>query len=310
MKTLEFISVSNFEKQNINLAIGNFDGVHLGHQEIIKNLINKSKNINAKSAILSFTPHPREFFTGNNDDFKIIEEEIKINLLKQFKVDYYISYIFDKPLSLLDPEEFIEKILYNQLGIKSITVGYDFKFGKNRKGDTNLLKKLSDKYNYSVFVIEQIKDKKNNLIYSSSLIRDNIKSGNFESVTLLLGRNWTMKGPVIRGDGRARKINFPTANILPKNLIKPKKGVYAIKAIFNNKSYFGIANFGIRPTIKGDNLLLEAHLFDFNEEIYGKELTVEFLKFIRGEKKFNNFSLLVEQIQKDIKLVKDYHRKI
>ena len=293
----------------MNLAIGNFDGVHVGHQKIINKLVNLSKNSNSKSAILSFTPHPREYFSGDKDNFKLIEENTKINLLTKYKVDYYISYKFNKSLSKLYPQVFIEEILYKQLNIKSIIVGYDFRFGKDRKGNIDLLKQLSKKFNYKVLVINQIKNKKIDLVYSSSLIRQNIQEGNFQNANLLLGRNWFIKGKIIHGDKRARKMNFPTANIKPKNLIKPKHGVYAIRAILENKTYKGIANFGIRPTIKGDKLLLEAHLFNFNKEIYGKELTVEFLTFIRGEKKFDNFSLLTNQIRKDIDLVREYHRK-
>ena len=137
-------------------------------------------------------------------------------------------------------------------------------------------------------------------------MRENIKKGNFEKVSSLLGRNWIIQGIVIKGDQRARKMNFPTANIIPGKLIKPKKGVYAIKVKLNGKYFNGIANFGERPTVDGNKLLLEAHLFHFNEDLYGKELTVEFITFIRDEKKFENFKLLTEQIHKDIQLVKAY----
>ena len=145
------------------------------------------------------------------------------------------------------------------------------------------------------------------LPYSSSLIRENITKGNFELVSSILGRNWFISGEIVSGDKRAREMNFPTANIVPKGLIKPRKGVYVVKAKFENKFFNGIANFGLRPTVDGDKLLLETHLFNFNQDIYGKYLTVEFLTFIREEKKFNDFSLLTKQIQKDIQLAKEYH---
>ena len=199
--------------------------------------------------------------------------------------------------------------LSKKLKINNLTVGYDFKFGKDRQGDVNLLKQLSSKYNYNISIINPVLDPLTSEIYSSSLVRKNIKEGNFERVSSLLGRNWTMQGTVVRGDKRASKMNFPTANIIPSNIIKPKKGVYVVRVQYISKYINGIANFGIRPTIDGKKLLLEVNLFDFNQDIYGKELTVEFLTFIRDEKKFDNFALLTEQIRKDIQLAKIYHSK-
>ena len=310
MKIFRINTNSDFNQPKINLAIGNFDGVHVGHQKIIKELVNESKKKNIKSAILCFSPHPRQFFTKNYDDFNIINENTKIELFKKLNVDYYIIFKFDSSLASLNPEQFVKNILFDKLKIINLTVGYDFKFGKNRKGNITLLKKLSSKYNFKISIINQVKNLKTSEVYSSSLIRQNIKNGNFEKVSLILNRNWSIRGKIVYGEKRARKINFPTANILPGNLIKPKKGVYAIKAKFINNYFNGIANFGVRPTFNGNKLLLEAHLFDFNEDIYGKELTVEFLTFIREEKKFDNFNKLKEQIQKDIQQVKKYRSKL
>ena len=309
MKKFNINITSNFNIPSVNLAIGNFDGIHIGHQKIIQKLVNESNKMNVQSAILDFNPHPRQFFTKNYDDFNVVDEKTKIELLDQLNVDYYITLKFDSALASLSASEFIENFLSKKLKINNLTVGYDFKFGKDRQGDVNLLKKLSSKYNYNILIINPVLDPSTSEIYSSSLVRKNIKDGNFERVSSLLGRNWIMQGTVVRGDKRASKINFPTANIIPSNLIKPKKGVYVVKVQYINKYINGIANFGVRPTIDGKKLLLEVHLFDFNQDIYGKELTVEFLTFIRDEKKFNNFTLLTEQIQKDIQLAKIYHSK-
>ena len=309
MKKFNINITSSFNIPSVNLAIGNFDGIHIGHQKIIHKLVNESKKMNIKSAILDFNPHPRQFFTKNYNDFNVINEKTKIELLDQLNVDYYITMEFNSALASLSAHEFIENILSKKLNINNLTVGYDFKFGKNRQGDVDLLKQLSSKYNYNISIIEPVLDPLTSEIYSSSLVRKNIKEGNFERVSSLLGRNWVMQGTVIRGNQRASKINFPTANIIPSNLIKPKKGVYAVKVQYINKYINGIANFGVRPTIDGKKLLLEVNLFNFNQDIYGKELTVEFLTFIRDEKKFNNFTLLTEQIQKDIQLAKIYHSK-
>ena len=309
MKKFNINITSNFNIPSVNLAIGNFDGIHIGHQKIIQKLVNESKKMNVQSAILDFYPHPQQFFTKNYDGFNIINEKTKIELLDQLNVDYYITMEFNSALASLSAHEFIENILSKKLKINNLTVGYDFKFGKNRQGDVDLLEQLSSKYNYNISIIEPVLDPLTSEIYSSSLVRKNIKEGNFERVSSLLGRNWIMQGTVIRGNQKASKINFPTANIIPSNLIKPKKGVYAVKVQYINKYINGIANFGVRPTIDGKKLLLEVNLFDFNQDIYGKELTVEFLTFIREEKKFDNFASLAEQIQKDIQLVKAYHSK-
>ena len=294
---------------NINLAIGNFDGVHLGHQKIIAELIENSKIKNCLSAILSFKPHPRQFFSDKYRNFQIISEEEKIYLLDKQGIDHYFSMLFDENIASMSPKDFITKILIEKLNSKNLVVGYDFKFGKDRKGNTNLLQEQSKIFKFDIQIIQPIISNYNAEVYSSSRIREFIRDGYIEKANLFLGINWSMKGTIIKGDKRASAMNFPTANIVPGDLIYPKKGVYAIRARYIDKWSNGIANFGERPTMDGKRLLLEAHLFNFNKNIYCKELTVEFLTFIREEKKFDNFSLLAEQIQKDIQLVKTYHSK-
>ena len=294
---------------NINLAIGNFDGVHLGHQKIIDELIEYSKIKNCSSAILSFKPHPRQFFSDEYRNFQIISEEEKIYLLDKQGIDHYFSLLFDENIASMSPKDFITKILAEKLHSTHLIVGYDFKFGKDRKGNASLLQEQSKNLGFDINVIQPITSNYNSVVYSSSQIREFIRNGNVEKANLFLGRNWSMQGTVIKGDKRATAMNFPTANLVPGELIHPKKGVYAIRARYIDRWSKGIANFGERPTVDGKRLLLEAHLFNFNKNIYGKELTVEFLTFIREEKKFDNFSSLAEQIQKDIQLVKAYHSK-
>ncbi|PPR46721.1 MAG: Riboflavin biosynthesis protein RibF [Alphaproteobacteria bacterium MarineAlpha5_Bin9] len=294
---------SKIKLKNLSLAIGNFDGIHIGHKKLISQLINKSKKNNYRSSIMSFKPHPREYFSGNRNNFEIIDNKSKIKLLSELNVDNYILLKFSKAVSSLPPEDFINKILFKKLGVKLLIVGYDFKFGKYRSGGVKLLKKLSKKYNYKVSILKPIKSKKTNKVFSSSRIRKNISIGNCEGVFHYLGRYWSLRGKVVRGKKMASKINYPTANILPPNLIKPRKGVYAVKVIFKDKKYTGIANFGERPTVNGKKLLLEVHIFNFNYVLYGKDLTVEFVKFIRDEKKFKNFEFLVKQIKKDSQVV-------
>ncbi|SVC40013.1 uncharacterized protein METZ01_LOCUS292867, partial [marine metagenome] len=290
----------NFKTQNLCLCIGNFDGIHLGHQHVIKKIINNSRSDNLQSAIMTFVPHPKIYFKRTDNNFNIITNDYKKYFLDSLGVKNYIEYKFNKTLSNLEAINFIEKILVKQLHVKKIIVGKDFRFGKDRKGDTALLKKLSNKYHYKLSIIGHIKNKKTNLKFSSSLIRKNINEGSFEKVSEALGRNWFMQGKIVKGNQKAKLINFPTANMKPGNHILPKKGVYCVNVVFQGNLYRGIANFGERPTVKGVNLLLETHIFEFNRDIYGKELTVEFLTFIRPEKKFKDFKSLSNQIQKDV----------
>jgi len=298
----------NFKSRNLCLCIGNFDGIHLGHQHVIRKIIKNSKSDNLKSAIMTFIPHPKIYFKKTESNFNIITNTYKKNFLKSLGVENYIEYKFNKTLSNLDAVDFIEKILVKQLSVKKIVVGKDFRFGKDRKGDTALLKKLSSKYKYKLSIIGHVKNKKTNQKFSSSIIRKNINEGSFEKVSQALGRNWFMEGKIIKGNQKARLINFPTANMKPGNHILPKKGVYCVNVTFNSNLYKGIANFGERPTVKGVNLLLETHIFEFNRNIYGKELTVEFLTFIRSEKRFKNFKSLTSQIKKDVITAKKYHK--
>ncbi len=308
MKLHNLNTKQTFKSQKLCLCIGNFDGIHLGHQHIIKKIINNSKSDNLKSAILTFIPHPKIYFKKTEGNFNIITNNYKKNFLSSLGVDHYIEYKFNKTLSNLDAIDFIEKILVKQLSVKKIVVGKDFRFGKDRKGNTALLKKLSTKYKYRLSIIGHVKNKKTNLKFSSSIIRENISEGSFEKVSQALGRHWFMQGKIIKGNQKARLISFPTANMKPRNHILPKKGVYCVNVILSGNSYRGIANFGERPTVKGVNLLLETHIFEFNRNIYGKELTVEFLTFIRSEKKFKDFKSLTTQIKKDVITAKKYHK--
>ena len=308
MKLHNLNTKKNFKSRNLCLCIGNFDGIHLGHQHVIKKIIKNSQSDNLKSAIMTFVPHPKIYFKKTNGNFNIITNSDKKNFLKSLGVENYIEYNFNKTLSNLDAVDFIEKILVKQLSVKKIVVGKDFRFGKDRKGDTLLLKTLSSKHKYKLSIIGHVKNKKTNLKFSSSTIRKNINEGLFEKVSQALGRNWFIQGKIIKGSQKARLINFPTANMKPGNHILPKKGVYCVNVIFNGNLYKGIANFGERPTVKGVNLLLETHIFEFNREIYGKELTVEFLTFIRSEKKFKDFKSLTTQINKDVITAKKYHK--
>ena len=306
MKIFKLDTETPFTKDSLCLTIGNFDGFHNGHQEILKTLKKISIDKKLLSAVMSFDPHPRSFFNKDVNNFNIYTKKDKLNFLKDFGIDIYINFAFDKKLSEYSSNEFINKILVNKLNIKNLIVGSDFKFGKDREGNVDILNSFSKIYNYEINLVNAVNIKNKKEKYSSSLIRKDIEDGNFENVSKSLGRYWHMTGKIVEGQKKARKINFPTANMEPDNHILPKKGVYCVEVVYSGKKYFGISNFGVRPTVGGSKLLLETHIFNFDEEIYGKELTVRFLTFIRSEQKFGNFDLLTEQIKKDIETAKDY----
>ncbi len=308
MKYYKLDTNSQFEEKNLCLAIGNFDGFHKGHLAIINTLKKIAYEKKQISAIMSFSPHPREFFENKKENFNIYSRSDKINFLKKFDINIFIEFNFDNNLSKLSANQFVESILIKNLKIKNVVVGKDFKFGKDRSGNFKILQNHSKVDNFNVNLVNSIMISDGSNKYSSSLIRENIKNAEMEKVTFALGRPWHMTGKIIEGDKRARKINFPTANIIPGEHIHPRKGVYCVEVNLNNKKYLGISNFGERPTVDGSKLLLETHIFNFNREIYGKDLTVQFLTFIRPEQKFVNFDELTKQIKKDIEIAKELHK--
>jgi len=297
---------SNINTDPLCVTIGNFDGIHKGHQFVIKKLIKESKKLNLLPTVLSFNPHPSKFFKRINKNFNILLEDDKEDLLKSLGVKIYYKLIFNEITASLSAQDFINIFLIDKLKMRSLVIGENFRFGKNRDGNIDLLNKLSIEKNFSLHIIKSVKLKDSSLIHSSSVIRKNIEEGNFNNTNKFLGRPWTIRGIVQEGDKRARQMNFPTANIFVSDIIIPKKGVYIVKIILGEKKYSGIANFGRRPTFNGKKILLEVNIFDFHREIYGKELTVEFLTFIREEIKFDNFDELKKQVNKDVLLAKSF----
>ncbi len=303
--------IKNFQNINQNLqnsvlTIGNFDGIHLGHQEILNNAKRIAASENLKSALLTFEPHPLKIIKPDHVfDQRLFSLSQKLSFLKNNNlVDAVFLANFNHDLANLSAEDFVKKILVDQLKIKHLIIGYDFIFGKNRKGDAHLLQQLAGVYNFS---FHQIAAKSNSEtdVYSSTKIRNLILAGNIKAANQMLGRNYEICGTVIKGKELARTLGFPTANFLPrKDLIKPKFGVYKTKVLIDKKEYPAILNFGIKPTFNGTEPLFEVHIFDFNQEIYGKKITLELLDFIREEKKFNGIEELKEQIKKDVNIAK------
>tara|TARA_Y100001980_G_C14514914_1_gene290264 strand:+ start:384 stop:1316 length:933 start_codon:yes stop_codon:yes gene_type:complete len=292
------------EHKNSILLIGNFDGLHIGHQKLFK-LAEKYKKIkNKKIGVLTFDPMPKMFFNKTLKNFKISNLKQKVNNFRNFKIDFVIIKKFDKKFSKINYINFIEKILFKNLQPKYIFVSNNFRFGNKREGDVKKLIFFEKKYNFKIINPKPLKKKTK--IISSTLIRKMISNGKIDKVNRYLGRNWSIDGKVKVGRKMGRKIGFPTCNIELNDYIIAKPGVYAVKILRekNKKLLKGIANLGYRPTFNQKKILLEVHIFNFSGNLYNKDLTIEFIDFIRKEKKFKNINQLKKQINLDIRKAK------
>ena len=291
------LNIRKIHKNSV-IAIGNFDGLHLGHQKVLKEAKIKAKKEKLKFGLITFEPVPTMFFNKKIKNHRINSLSQKIYFLKKNKLDFLIVINFNKSFSNLSAEKFIKKILFKKLKSKYIFVSRNFKFGKKRLGNIDTLKNFEEKYFYKTIITTPY-EKKNKII-SSSLIRKIIHKGQMQEVKKLLGRTWCVEGEVIRGEQRGRKIGFPTCNIRLNSYTIPKIGVYAVEVKINNLKKKGIANIGYRPTFNGKSLLLEVNIFGIKKNLYKKILKINFIKFIRTEKKFKNINQLKAQIKKDI----------
>jgi len=280
------------------VAIGNFDGLHVGHQKVLHEAKQKAKRENLKFGLITFEPVPTMFFNNSIKNHRINSLRQKIYFLKKIQLDFLIIINFNKTFANLSAEEFIKKILFKKIKSKYVFVSKNFKFGKKRLGDIKTLKRFEKKYFYKTIIT--IPHKKKEKIVSSTLIRKIIYKGRVQEAEKLLGRPWCVEGEVIKGFQRGRKIGFPTCNIDLSTYTLPKLGVYSIQVPIGNSKKKGIANVGYRPTFNGKNLLLEVNIFGIKKNLYKKILKISFIKFIRAEKKFKNINQLKVQIKKDI----------
>ena len=294
----------NLNKNHCNgvIAIGNFDGLHLGHQKVIKEAKRKAKKNNIPFGVMTFEPVPVMFFNNKIKNHRINSLEQKKTQLKKFKLDFLIIINFNKNFSSQSAEEFIKKIIFKKTKCKYLYVSKNFKFGYKRQGNVKTLKKFEKKYKFKNIVTKPYK--KGNKIISSTFLRKKIRLGKIDEVNKLLNRNWCIDGKVIKGQRRGRKIGFPTCNLKLNDYVVPKLGVYAVKVKSKNFHKNGIANIGYRPTFNGQNLLLETNIFGINKNLYNKVISINFKKFIRPEKKFRDLKHLKKQIKLDIKQAK------
>ncbi|MCR8642143.1 bifunctional riboflavin kinase/FAD synthetase [Paenibacillus sp. N1-5-1-14] len=283
------------------LAIGEFDGVHLGHQEVISRAMNSAKAGRVPLSVMSFNPHPREVL--GQEQYKYTQLltpiSVKMDLLSKVGVEYAYLVTFNETLMRMSPAQFVEEILI-RLGVETVIVGFDFRFGYQAEGNVDLLCELS-KGRFAVEVVRpyQLQNAK----VSSSAVRDKLLNGEMTAIELLLGRRYSISGEVVHGDARGRQLGFPTANIkLTEPYVVPRNGVYAARVTVNGEQHDSVMNIGIRPTFEGAGLVqtLEAHILDFDQDIYGKQVIVEFIDFIRSEQKFSSIQDLIAQIKLDV----------
>ncbi|MBC8987688.1 bifunctional riboflavin kinase/FAD synthetase [Pedobacter sp. N36a] len=299
MKTYHHLS--EFRKlDNAVATIGTFDGVHYGHQKIIKRLCELAKSTGGESVILTFFPHPRMIIDPENQDLKLINTiEEKIKILSELGVDHLIITPFTRDFSNLSPADYIKNILVDTIGIKQLIVGYDHRFGKDRKGGLQELEMLSKQFDYK---IEEIAEQDvDDVGVSSTKIRKALLNGEVALAANYLGYNFSIHGRVIKGDKIGRTIGFPTANIFLEETYKliPSDGIYAVTIDMGSESYKGMAYIGQRPTINGMTRNIEVNIFDFNKEIYGQYITMTFLEFLRHDVKFTGLETLKIQLHQD-----------
>ena len=298
MKVIQSIAAFNSSEKTI-VTIGTFDGIHIGHQKILKNLIRTANNEGKKSVLLTFFPHPRMVLQKENKILLLNTIKEKSGLLEKMGLDYLIIHPFSRDFSRLTALDFVRDILVNKLNTSRLIIGYDHHFGKNREGNIHQLKEYSLLYDFKVEEIpaQDIDD----VSVSSTKIRTALKDGNLKTANNYLGYHYMLNGSVVSGKKLGGTIGFPTANLEIKEPYKlvPKTGVYIIKTHINTVLYTGIMNIGFNPTVLGKHQTIEAHLFDFNEDLYGKEIMIEFIYFLREEHKFKSIEELVVQLNID-----------
>lgn len=299
---MEKINLSNYKESRFPtaVALGNFDGIHIGHRSLIESMVEESKRLNLKPSLLLFSNHTRSLVDKHTPK-SITSLEQKLEILEGLGVELVYIMEFDKDIRGLSPADFVEKILIDKMNTELIVVGFDYRFGYKASGDTEDLEKLSKKFNYKLKVIHPIKD--GDTVVSSSKIRELIREGRVEEAESFLGRPYSIQGKVIPGESRGSKLGFPTANIdLTHNYVLPKTGVYYSQTKFDGKTYKSATDIGYNPTFNGNETIkIETYILDFKGDIYGKTIEISFKKFLRDDIKFNNVNDLISQMEADVK---------
>ncbi len=296
-------------------AIGNFDGVHKGHQHIIKRAVHAAREGGMHSAVVTFSPHPRSYFRKEDAAFLLMDEAEKMAQIRALGVDYLIVVHFNEQLQHMTAQQFVSSVLVDALQISKLFAGADFAFGKGRQGSMEALAEMHGDAGLEAHPVPLLNDSQNMAI-SSSRIRAALQAGQLELAQHMLGRSHILSGEVVQGDQRGRQLDFPTANLSMQNLLHPAFGVYAVTAWLDDdghrkgRALQGVCNIGRRPTVNDRGVLAEIHLFDFDEDIYGCRLSVMLVEFIRPEQKFASLDELKSQIAADCERAKQIHHKI
>ncbi len=288
------------------LTVGNFDGVHLGHQKLLNELLTQSKNYKVPSVVCTFKPHPRVILRPQEPHHRLFDYRDQCEVLEKMGIDYLIEEKFSKDFSLMSGEEFLENYIEKIFHPKHLVVGYDFNFGKSRSGNTEYLKQFCQQKGWGLTIVDAFE--KEGQIVSSSQIRKLLEHGDLKKAEDFLGRPYYLRGPVRVGYKRGRLLGVPTANLSPEIDFVPRKGVYFTWAFLNDRKIPSITNIGFNPTFENSDsyLKVETHLFDFDEDIYGEHLKIQLLQFHRDEMKFGSFELLKAQIHKDLEQARNY----
>lgn len=302
--------IKNFTERLPNpvLTLGNFDGVHLGHQAIFRKVVERAREISGTSVAFTFEPHPLKVLSPDRSPQLLNTFHGKLRLFETAGIEVVICANFTRVFADQHPEDFAREVLHKQIGVKEVYVGYDYAFGKGREGSIESLKRMGQTHGFKVGVIEPVQV--DGVVVSSSTIRDLITGGRVEEGARLLGRHYTIEGEVVHGSHRGHTLGFPTANIKSANELIPAFGVYAVLARVEGRTFKGVASIGIRPTFDGGPVSMEVFLFEFSEDLYGKEMEVAFVKRLRGEEKFSDVEALVRQIQKDVQKAREALRAL
>ena len=287
------------------LAIGVFDGVHRGHQAVIATSAGHAQAQNGTPVVVTFDPHPMKVLRPQDAPHLLTATQHKVALIRKLGVAHLLIITFDKQFAATEPEDFVKELVTHSRPLREICVGHEWSFGKDRRGNLDLLKRLGAQFHFDVVGISPVKA--NGAVVSSTAVRQAIERGDFATAAAMLGRDYTILGTVVRGDNLGKKIGFPTANLSAHSEQFPPNGVYVAEAALDGRIYTGVVNLGCRPTVSSgkSERILEVHLLDFDRDIYGKDIEVRFIRYLRPERKFDRLDALARQIERDVRQARE-----